>query len=82
MKNLVVLFSITLISMTSIGQDSIQKECNRMLYFVKQELQLENYANATMYYLKGEKICGDYDSKRYGNVAQVIMNTIAIASTT
>jgi hypothetical protein len=78
MKKLVILFSITLISLTSFGQDSIQTECNRMLYFVKQELQLENYANATMYYLKGEEICGDYDSKRYGNVAQVIMNTIAM----
>jgi hypothetical protein len=77
MKKLVILFSITLISVTSFGQDSIQKECNRMLYFVKQELQKENYANATMYYLKGEKICGDYDGKRYGKVAQVIMNTIA-----
>ena len=65
MKKLVLLFSIVLVSVVSFGQDSIQKECNRMLYFVKQELQLENYANATMYYLKGEKICGDYDGKRY-----------------
>ena len=42
MKKLVLSFSITLISLTSLGQDSIQKECNRMLYFVKQELQFKN----------------------------------------
>jgi hypothetical protein len=78
MKKFIVLFSITLMTSVCFGQDSIQKrECQRLIYFVKQELQRENYANATMYYLKGEQMCGDYDSKRYKKVAQVIMNTIA-----
>ena len=59
------------------GQDSIQnRECKRMLLFVGQELKMQNYANASMYYLKGEKLCGDYGAKEYNSMSQTIRNTI------
>ena len=60
------------------GQDSIQdRECKRMLLFVGQELKSKNYAHATMYYLKGEELCDNYDAKKYNNMLQTIRNTVA-----
>ncbi len=73
-------FLLGMIFTTSLvfGQDSIQdRECKTMLLFVGQELKLKNYANATMYYLKGEALCNNYDSKKYGNMLQTIRNTVA-----
>lgn len=69
----VMIFTATLVS----GQDSVQDlECKRMILFVGQELQKKDYAQASMYYLKGEDICGNYDAKKYGNMVQTIRNTI------
>ena len=59
-------------------QDSLQdRECKRMQLFVGQELKLKNYARATMYYLKGEELCGNYDAKKYKNMIQTMRNTVA-----
>jgi len=69
-----MIFTTTLV----LGQDSIQdRECQRMKLFVGQELKKKDYAAATMYYLKGEKICNNYDSKKYNNMLQTIRNTVA-----
>ena len=77
MRNFRLLFGIFFTTTMLFGQDSINdRECKRMLLFVGQELQLKNYANATMYYLKGEQICGNYDAKKYSNMVQTIRNTI------
>ena len=72
---LVVVF---LVSMTFGQQDSLQdRECKRMQLFVGQELKVKDYARATMYYLKGETICGNYDAKKYKNMIQTMRNTVA-----
>ena len=69
-----MIFTTTLV----LAQDSIQdRECQRMKLFVTQELKDKDYAEATMYYLKGEEICGNYDAKKYGNMIQTIRNTVA-----
>jgi hypothetical protein len=48
-----------------------------MQLFVGQELKLKNYARATMYYLQGEELCGNYDAKKYNNMIQTMRNTVA-----
>ena len=59
-------------------QDSLQdRECKRMQLFVGQELKVKDYARATMYYLKGETICNNYDAKKYKNMIQTMRNTVA-----
>ena len=69
MKKIGLLFGMIFTTSLFFGQDSIQdRECQRMLFFVKQELETQeiNYANAAMYYLKGEKICGaTYGAQEY-----------------
>ena len=53
------------------------KECQRMLLFVSQELKMKNYAMASMYYLKGETICGEeYRAKEYDAMSKTLRNTI------
>lgn len=53
------------------------KECQRMLLFVSQELKMKNYAMASMYYLKGETICGEeYGAKEYDAMSKTLRNTI------
>lgn len=72
---LVVVF---MVSLTFGQQDSLQdRECKRMQLFVGQELKVKDYARATMYYLKGETICGNYDAKKYKNMIQTMRNTVA-----
>jgi hypothetical protein len=72
---LVVVF---MVSMTFGQKDSLQdRECKRMQLFVGQELKVKDYARATMYYLKGETICGNYDAKKYKNMIQTMRNTVA-----
>tara|TARA_B110000046_G_scaffold119787_1_gene126463 strand:+ start:1368 stop:2615 length:1248 start_codon:yes stop_codon:yes gene_type:complete len=69
----VFMISLTFGQMDSLGE----RECKRMQLFVGQELQLKDYARASMYYLKGESICGDYDAKKYGNMIQTLRNAVA-----
>ena len=53
------------------------KECQRMLLFVSQELKMKNYAMASMYYLKGETICGEeYGAKEYDAMSKTLRNAI------
>jgi hypothetical protein len=79
MKNLGLGFVFILLVSSSFGQsDSLQdRECKRMQLFVGQELKLKDYARATMYYLKGEEICNNYDAKKYKNMIQTMRNTVA-----
>ena len=41
---------------------------------------MQNYANASMYYLKGEKLCGDYGAKEYKSMSQTLRNAIITES--
>lgn len=69
----VFMISLAFSQLDSVGE----LECKRMQLFVGQELKLKDYARASMYYLKGEKICGDYDAKKYGNMIQTLRNAVA-----
>ena len=81
MKKIGLLFGMIFTTSLFFGQDSIQdRECKRMLLFVGQELKMQNYANASMYYLKGEKLCGDYGAKEYKSMSQTLRNAIITES--
>ena len=81
MKKIGLLFGMIFTTSLFFGQDSIQdRECKRMLLFVGQELKMQNYANAAMYYLKGEKLCGDYGAKEYKSMSQTLRNAIITES--
>ncbi len=59
------------------SNDSIkERECLRMRYLAGQELKIKNYKAAASYYLKGEKICGNYDAKQYGRLVGTLRNSI------
>ena len=69
---------VFMVALTFGQLDSLnERECKRMQLFVGQELKLKNYARATMYYLKGEEICNNYDAKKYKNMIQTMRNTVA-----
>lgn len=77
MKKIGLLFGMIFTTTLFFGQDSIQnRECKRMLLFVGQELKIQNYAKAAMYYLRGEKLCGDYGAKEYKSMSQTLQNAI------
>ncbi|MDC1245301.1 hypothetical protein N8Z79_07590, partial [Crocinitomicaceae bacterium] len=60
MKRFGILFGMIFMTTLFFGQEmDNNKECQRMLLFVSQELKMKNYAMASMYYLKGETICGE-----------------------
>lgn len=81
MKKIGLLFGMIFMTTLFFGQDSIQnRECKRMLLFVGQELRMQNYANAAMYYLKGEQLCGDYGAKEYKSMSQTLRNTVITES--
>ena len=72
------LVAVFMVSLAFGQQDSLQdRECKRMQLFVGQELKVKDYARATMYYLKGETICNNYDAKKYKNMIQTMRNTVA-----
>lgn len=42
-----------------------ERECKRMRFLAGEALKVENYAEATMYYIKGDSLCGGYDKANY-----------------
>ena len=67
-----------MISLTSFAQEETgeDKECLRMRFLAGEELKIKNYAGASMYYLKGEKICGGYDAANYARLIGSLRNAI------
>lgn len=47
------------------SQEDPELECNRMKLFAGKKLDINDYKNAAMYYLKAEEMCGDYDAADY-----------------
>lgn len=54
-----------------------ERECKRMRFLAGEELKIKNYAGASMYYLKGETICGGYDKDNYERMIGSLRNTVA-----
>jgi hypothetical protein len=42
-----------------------ERECKRNRFLAGEALKVQNYKEASMYYIKGEKICGGYDKANY-----------------
>lgn len=58
-----------LVGFTASAQDDDkERECKRMRFLAGEALKVENYAEASMYYLKGEQICGGYDEGNWGRL--------------
>jgi|TARA_R110000737_G_scaffold234416_1_gene247352 hypothetical protein len=53
-----------------------ERECLRMRFLAGEELKINNFAGASVYYLKGEKICGGYDKANYDRLIGTLRNTI------
>ncbi len=59
-------------------QESEQdRECLRMRFLAGEELKVQNYKGAAMYYLKGEKLCNGYDKDNYARLLGCLKNTIS-----
>lgn len=72
-----LLGTLIVIGFASYAQESDEdRECTRMRFLAGEELKIKNYAGASMYYLKGEKICGGYDAANYARLIGSLRNTI------
>lgn len=59
------------------GESPQELECKRMRLFAGEELKIKNFAGATSFYIKAEKICGGFDKANYERMIQTIKNTIS-----
>lgn len=73
-----LLGALFMIGLTSFAQEETgeDKECLRMRFLAGEELKIKNYAGASMYYLKGEVICGGYDAANYNRLIGSLRNAI------
>jgi len=72
-----LLGTLIVIGFASYAQESDEdRECTRMRFLAGEELKIKNFAGASMYYLKGEKICGGYDAANYGRLIGSLRNTV------
>jgi hypothetical protein len=75
----IFLVLILLIGSGAFAQDGTDedRECLRMRFLAGEELKINNFAGASLYYLKGEKICGGYDKANYDRLIGSLRNTIS-----
>lgn len=60
---------LLMMSFSSFAQDEdTERECKRMRFLAGEALTIKNYKEASMYYIKGETICGGYDAKNYARL--------------
>ncbi len=72
-----LLGTLIVIGFASYAQDEDQeRECTRMRFLAGEELKIKNYTGASMYYLKGEQICGGYDAANYARLIGSLRNAI------
>jgi hypothetical protein len=75
--NRIFLALTLLIGLGAFAQETDQeRECLRMRFLAGEELKINNFAGASVYYLKGEKICGGYDKPNYDRLIGTLRNTI------
>lgn len=53
-----------------------ERECKRARFLAGEALKVNNYPEATLYYIKGEKICGGYDIDNYNRLIGSLQYTI------
>ncbi|MBL4863004.1 MAG: hypothetical protein JKY09_08320 [Crocinitomicaceae bacterium] len=72
-----LLLGATLIFATvATAQDDPERECKRMRYLAGEALKVQNYHEASMYYLKGEQICGGYEADNWARLLGSLRKTI------
>ncbi|MCT4560058.1 MAG: hypothetical protein N4A41_01665 [Crocinitomicaceae bacterium] len=54
-----------------------ERECLRMRFLAGEELKINNYSGAATYYLKGEKICKEFDKANYDRLIGSLRNAIS-----
>lgn len=60
---------LLMMNFSSFAQDEdTERECKRMRFLAGEALKIKDYKEASMYYIKGETICGGYDAKNYARL--------------
>ena len=72
----IILGASMIIDTASFAQDGVERECLRMKKIANDAMAAKNYVEATDYFLRGEKICGDFDAPNYGRLTGSIMRVI------
>lgn len=68
LKNL-ILGALMIVSFASFSQDEeTERECKRMRFLAGEAIKVKNFQEASMFYLKGETICGGYDAANYARL--------------
>lgn len=77
LRNLILGVTVAL-SFSGFAQETDEeRECLRMRFLAGEELKINNYAGASMYYLKGEKICATFDKANYDRLIGSLRNAIS-----
>ncbi len=53
-----------------------ERECKRMRFLAGEALNVENYREAAIYYIKGEQKCGGYDNDNYDRLISTLRFTL------
>jgi hypothetical protein len=53
-----------------------ERECKRNRFLAGEAVKVQNFKEASMYYIKGEKICGGYDQANYQRLLGSLQNTV------
>lgn len=53
-----------------------ERECKRMRFLAGEAVNVQNFKEASMYYIKGEKICGNYDKANYTRLLGSLQNAV------
>jgi hypothetical protein len=76
LKNFLIA-AIVLIGFTGFAQETdAEKECLRNRFLAGEELKINNYKGAVMYYLRAEKLCVEFGDDNYKRLIVSLKNTI------
>lgn len=74
--NLLLVGATAFLSLTASAQDE-NRECDRMRFLAGEGVKVEDYKTASMYYLKGEVLCGGYDKANWERLVGSLMFAVA-----
>jgi hypothetical protein len=53
-----------------------ERECKRNRFLATEAVNVQNFKEAVMYYIKGEAICGNYDKAQYNRLLGSLQNAV------
>ena len=72
-----ILLGVSMIFATAtFAQDGEDRECLRMRKIANDAMGIEDYKEASTYFLRGETICGNYDASNYGRLTGSLIRLI------